>query len=68
MMTIRYEWSKRQERNEQPNGLGISGGALIDSEKPWVASWSQNRTDLVGAKRRPLHALVGRRGFTTASS
>jgi len=44
------------------NGLGISGGAPVDREGGWTASTLQNSYDLVGAKRRPLHALVGRNG------
>jgi hypothetical protein len=39
--------------------LGISGGATVDRERGRTDSNLQNRTDLVGAKRRPLHALVG---------
>ena len=44
-----------------PNGLGISGGAPIDRYDCRDASDLQKSDDLVGAKRRPLHARVGRR-------
>jgi hypothetical protein len=53
---------------ELPNGLGISGGAPIDRYGCRADSNLQNSPDLAGAERRPLHAHVGRRGFTTASS
>src|SRR6266511_3049564 len=43
-----------------PNGLGISGGAPIDREGGRADSSFQKSSDLVGAKRRPLHALVRR--------
>jgi len=43
----------------RPNALGISGGAPVDREGGRVDSRFQNRADLGGAKRRPLHALVG---------
>jgi len=45
---------------EPPNGLGFSGGALIDREGSRADSNFQNGRDLVGAKRRPLQARVGR--------
>ena len=44
----------------RPNGLGISGGAPIDRYDCHDASDFQKSADLVGAKRRPLHARVGR--------
>jgi hypothetical protein len=44
----------------RPNGLGFSGGALIDREGNRADSIFQNRADLGGAKRRPLQARVGR--------
>jgi len=43
-----------------PNGLGFSGGAPISREGGQAESRCQNRHDLVGAKRRPLQARVGR--------
>jgi len=42
------------------NGLGISGGAPIDRYCCWADSNLQKSDDLAGAKRRPLHAHVGR--------
>jgi len=46
--------------------LRISGGALLDRESGRADSNLQKRPDLAGAKRRPLHALVGPhwQGFT----
>ena len=44
----------------RPNGLGISGGALLDREDGRADTSVQKSTDLVGAERRPLHARVGR--------
>ena len=41
------------------NALGFSGGAPIDRENGRTDSWSQNRRNHVGAKCRPLHALLG---------
>jgi len=41
------------------NGLGFSGGAVIDRESYRADSCLQNSNDLVGAKRRPLQARVG---------
>ena len=46
-----------------PNGLGISGGAPVDRENGRADSNLQKSDDLAGAKRRPLHALVGRLGL-----
>ena len=46
---------------EPPNGLGISGGALLDREGYRADSNLQNGYNLAGAKRRPLHALVRHR-------
>jgi hypothetical protein len=43
----------------RPNALGISGGAPIDREGCWADSHFQKSSDLAGAERRPLHALVG---------
>ena len=40
--------------------MGFSGGVPIDWEGSRAESSFQNRRDLVGAKRRPLQALVGR--------
>jgi len=42
-----------------PNGLGISGGALIDRYRCRADADFQKSDDLVGAERRPLHARVG---------
>ena len=41
------------------NALGFSGGAPRDREGGRADSRFQNGLDLVGAKRRPLEALVG---------
>jgi hypothetical protein len=41
-----------------PNGLGISGGALIDRYGCRADSTVQKSPDLAGAERRPLHARV----------
>ena len=43
------------------NGLGISRAAPLDRESCRADSSHQNRTDLVDAQRRRLHARVGRR-------
>ena len=45
---------------KRPNGLGFSGGALIDREDHRTDPSFQNRPDLIGATRRPLQARVGR--------
>ena len=45
---------------EQPNGLGISGGASIERDHVVANSVFQKSSDLGGAERRPLHARVGR--------
>jgi len=42
------------------NGLGISGAATNRSGRRLSIFSYQNRLDLVDAKRRPLHARVGR--------
>jgi len=44
----------------RPNVLGISGGAPVDWDGCWTDSIFQQSDDLVGAERRPLHALVRR--------
>lgn len=47
----------------RPNDLGISGGAPVDRDNGRVDSTLQKSDDLEGAKRRPLHAFVGRLGL-----
>jgi hypothetical protein len=48
-----------------PNGVGISGGALIDRKSGRADSNLQKSNDLAGAERRPLHARVGRQSRNT---
>src|SRR5262249_11491601 len=55
------KWTSQQSTCGQPNGLGFSGGALIDRESCRVESRFQKRYDLAGAERRPLQARVRRR-------
>jgi hypothetical protein len=45
-----------------PNALALSCAAPIDREGSRVETSSQNRSDLVDAKRRQLQRLVGRHG------
>ena len=43
-----------------PNGLRITRAALVDRKSARAKSYLQNRRDLAAAKRRRVHARVGR--------
>ena len=47
----------------RPNGLRVSRAAPIDREGFWRESNFQKSYDLAAAKRRRLHAPVGRQPF-----